>query len=164
MADQRRPPSSARGPRDRSGDRRPSAPLTGPITVDEATANALALFNARLAAQAENERAERRVQKAAKAKDDAAARVRALEADTKATAEQRAEAAAAYRAAVEAWERAKAGEPEPAAPAATGGEAAIEGETTDAEAGGDAEAPGEGRADAQESADAADDASAATDH
>jgi hypothetical protein len=165
MADQRRPSSPARGPRDRGGDRRPPAPLTGPITVDEATANALALFNARLAAQAENERAERRVQKAAKAKDDAAARVRALEADTKATAEQRAEAAAGYRRAVEAWERAKSGEPEPAAPAADGGDAAGEVEPTDAEVGdGAGEAEGEAPADAQESADAADDASAATDH
>ncbi len=88
--------------------------------VDEATSDALKLFNARLGAQAENEKAERRVQKAAKAKDDAAGRVRNLENDTTATAEQRAEAAAAYRAAVEAWERARNGEadPTPAAPVA----------------------------------------------
>ena len=96
----------------------PSAPLTGPLVVDEATNDALRLFNARLDAQAENEKAERRVQKAAKAKDDAASRVRNLENDTKATAEQRAEAAAAYRAAIDAWERARNGEADPAPSAA----------------------------------------------
>ena len=96
----------------------PSAPLTGPLVVDEATNDALRLFNARLGAQAENEKAERRVQKAAKAKDDAAGRVRNLENDTKATAEQRAEAAAAYRAAIDAWERARNGEADPAPSAA----------------------------------------------
>ena len=96
----------------------PSAPLTGPLVVDEATNDALRLFNARLGAQAENEKAERRVQKAAKAKDDAASRVRNLENDTKATAEQRAEAAAAYRAAIDAWERARNGEADPAPSAA----------------------------------------------
>jgi phosphate starvation-inducible protein PhoH len=88
------------------------------LVVDEATSDALRLFNARLGAQAENEKAERRVQKAAKAKDDAAGRVRNLENDTKATAEQRAEAAAAYRAAVDAWERARNGEADPAPSAA----------------------------------------------
>jgi hypothetical protein len=116
MADERRPSPSTRGPRNRpAGGRAPSAPLTGPLVVDAATSDALRLFNARLGAQAENEKAERRVQKAAKAKDDAAGRVRNLENDTKATAEQRAEAAAAYRTAVEAWERARNGEAEPTA-------------------------------------------------
>jgi hypothetical protein len=117
MADERRPSPPARGPRNRpNGGRTPNAPLTGPLVVDAATNDALRLFNARLSAQAENEKAERRVQKAAKAKDDAAGRVRNLENDTKATAEQRAEAAAAYRAAVEAWERARNGEPDPVTP------------------------------------------------
>jgi phosphate starvation-inducible protein PhoH len=102
----------------------PSAPLTGPLVVDEATNDALRLFNARLDAQAENEKAERRVQKAAKAKDDAAGRVRNLENDTKATAEQRAEAAAAYRAAIDAWERARNGEADPASSAAPADEPA----------------------------------------
>ena len=115
MPDQRRSSPPGRGPRARpTGNRTSATPLTGPLTVDEATNNALLLFNARLAAQAENERAERRVQKAAKTKDDAAARVRALDNDTKATAAQRAEAAVAYRAAVDAWDRARSGEPEPA--------------------------------------------------
>ena len=90
--------------------------MTGPLVLDKATEEALHLYNARLAAQAENERAERRVQKAAKTKDDAAATVRSLENNPKATAEQRTEATAAYRGAVEAWERAKTGQPEPLAP------------------------------------------------
>ncbi|HEX7095451.1 MAG TPA: hypothetical protein VF183_06180 [Acidimicrobiales bacterium] len=83
------------------------------LVVDAETAKALALFNQRLAAQQEAERAQRRIERATKAKDDAAARVRALENDPKATREQRNEAAAAYRAALEAWERAKKGDPEP---------------------------------------------------
>ncbi len=119
MADQQRPFPPGRGSRNRPptnrapGNRPSSAPLTGPITIDTATSDALVLFNARLAAQAENERAERRVQKAAKTKDDAAARVRSVENGLKATAAQRAEATAAYLASVDAWERAKSGEPEP---------------------------------------------------
>lgn len=93
--------------------------MTGPIVLDKATEEALHLYNARLAAQAENERAERRVQKAAKSKDDAAATVRSVENNPKATAEQRDEAVAGYRRAVEAWERAKTGAPEPTAPSVT---------------------------------------------
>ena len=119
MADQQRPLPPGRGSRNRPptnrapGNRPSSAPLTGPITVDTATSDALVLFNARLAAQAENERAERRLHKAAKTKDEAAARVRSVENDPKATAAQRADATAAYLASVDAWERAKSGEPEP---------------------------------------------------
>lgn len=126
MPDERRPSGPGRGPRNRPAGNRPAAPLTGPITVDAATNDALLLFNARLAAQAENEKAERRVQKAARTKDDAAARVRALENDTTATAAERTEAAAAYRAAVEAWERAKRGEADPTPAAAAGAEAEAE--------------------------------------
>ena len=128
MADQQRPLPPGRGSRNRPPTNRPpvnrpsSAPLTGPLTVDTATSDALVLFNARLAAQAENERAERRLQKAAKTKDDAAARVRSVENDLKATAAQRADAAAAYLASVDAWERAKSGEPEPPRAAARAGD------------------------------------------
>lgn len=173
MPDQRRPSTPGRGPRNRA-DRRPSAPLSGPITVDDETANALALFNARLAALADQDKAERRVQKAVKAKDDAAARVRALESDTKATADQRAEAAAAYRAAVEAVERARTGEADPApaaseAPSADEAPDAVEGDADAADADvevetvetvetADAEA---GDAETAKTADAADDAAAA---
>jgi hypothetical protein len=102
--------------RNRSANRpaRPAAPLTGEITVDDETASALAMFNARLAQQADAERAQRRVDKATREKDQAAAHVRALENDPKAGAEQRAEAAAAYKVALETLERVKKGEPEPA--------------------------------------------------
>lgn len=126
----------------------PSAPLTGPLVVDEATNDALRLFNARLGAQAENEKAERRVQKAAKAKDDAASRVRNLENDTKATAEQRAEAAAAYRAAIDAWERARNGEADPAPSAAPAADDATADATADDEPADDAPADEPADADA----------------
>ena len=93
-----------------------SAPVTGSVSVDDETAAALALFNSRLVKQAEEERAAKRVEKANRAKDAAAGRVRALEKDTKATAEERAQAAEEYRRAVEALDRAKKGEPDDAAP------------------------------------------------
>jgi len=90
---------------------KPSPQLTGPVQLDDETRNALILFNARLVAQEESEREKRRVEKAAKAKDDAAAKVRELENNPKATAEQKAEAQAAYLASLDALNRAKAGEP-----------------------------------------------------
>ena len=97
--------------------------LTGPIQLDDETRNALILFNARLVAQDELEREKRRVDKAAKAKDEAAAKVRQLENDPSATAEQRSAAQAGYLAALDALNRAKSGE----APA----EAADETDTSD---------------------------------
>lgn len=90
---------------------KPSPQLTGPVQLDDETRNALILFNARLVAQDELEREKRRVDKAAKAKDEAAAKVRELEANPKATAQQKSEAQAAYLAALDALNRAKAGEP-----------------------------------------------------
>jgi hypothetical protein len=90
---------------------KPSPQLTGPVQLDDETRNALILFNARLVAQEESEREKRRVEKAAKAKDDAAAKVRELENNPKATAEQKAEAQAAYLASLDTLNRAKAGEP-----------------------------------------------------
>ena len=90
---------------------KPSPQLTGPVQLDDETRNALILFNARLVAQEESEREKRRVEKAAKAKDDAAAKVRELENNPKATAEQKAEAQAAYLASLDALNRAKSGEP-----------------------------------------------------
>ena len=85
--------------------------LTGPVQLDDDTRNALILFNARLVAQDELEREKRRVDKAAKAKDEAAAKVRELENDSSATTEQKSEAQAAYIASLDALNRAKAGEP-----------------------------------------------------
>jgi hypothetical protein len=90
---------------------KPSPQLTGPVQLDDDTRNALILFNARLVAQDELEREKRRVDKAAKAKDEAAAKVRQLENDPKATTEQKSEAQAAYLASLDALNRAKAGEP-----------------------------------------------------
>ncbi len=70
------------------------------------------LFNARLTAQEEQEREKRRLDKATKTKDDAAAKVRQLDSDPKATADQRAAAQSAYMSALDAWNRVKAGEPD----------------------------------------------------
>ncbi|MEO8692870.1 MAG: hypothetical protein ABI658_05095 [Acidimicrobiales bacterium] len=103
MNDRRRPRVPAKP--------KPSPQLTGPVQLDDETRNALILFNARLVAQDELEREKRRVDKAAKAKDDAAAKVRELEANPKATAPQKSEAQAAYLASLDALNRAKAGEP-----------------------------------------------------
>jgi len=85
--------------------------LTGPVQLDDDTRNALILFNARLVAQDELEREKRRVDKAAKAKDEAAAKVRQLENDPSATSELKSEAQAAYLKSLDALNRAKAGEP-----------------------------------------------------
>ena len=85
--------------------------LTGPVQLDDDTRNALILFNARLVAQDELEREKRRVDKAAKAKDEAAAKVRQLENDPSATSDLKSEAQAAYLASLDALNRAKAGEP-----------------------------------------------------
>ena len=90
---------------------KPSPQLTGPVQLDDETRNALILFNARLVAQDELDREKRRVDKAAKAKDEAAAKVRQLESNPKATAEEKSEAQAAYLASLDALNRAKAGEP-----------------------------------------------------
>lgn len=90
---------------------KPSPQLTGPVQLDDETRNALILFNARLVAQDELEREKRRVDKAAKAKDEAAAKVRQVESNPKATAEEKSEAQAGYLASLDALNRAKAGEP-----------------------------------------------------
>ena len=77
---------------------------------NDETKRALALFNQRLAKDADVVRIKRNVERAERAKDEAAARVRALEADTKATSAQRIEAADAYHAAVAAWDLARNGD------------------------------------------------------
>ncbi|HUP73789.1 MAG TPA: hypothetical protein VM282_12175 [Acidimicrobiales bacterium] len=125
MNDRRRPRVPAKP--------KPSPQLTGPVQLDDETRNALILFNARLVAQDELEREKRRVEKAAKAKDEAAATVRQLESNPKATAEQKSEAQAAYLASLDALNRAKAGEPA-AADDAGGEPAEAEAEPAEAEA------------------------------
>lgn len=92
---------------------------------EDETQAALALFNAGIAAAADDER-QRRAANAAEtarlkaigdaesAKRDAAARVKQLQASSRASVEEKAEADAAYRAAVVAWQRSVDGQ-EPAA-------------------------------------------------
>lgn len=128
---------------------KPAAP-SGPIQLDDETRNALILFNARLAAQEAAERDKRRVDKAAKAKDDAAANVRSLEANPKATADEKAAAQTAYLAALDAWNRAKSGEA-PAADEPSADESATDETTADEPA----ESPAESPADDATPADAA---------
>ena len=67
------------------------------IQVDDETRAALLLFNERVEANAAAERAKKRIGKAERAKDEAAARVRKLNEDPDATAEQKTEAEAAYK-------------------------------------------------------------------
>ncbi len=67
------------------------------IQVDDETRAALLLFNERVEASAAAERAKKRIGKAERAKDEAAAKVRKLNDDPDATAEQKAEAEAAYK-------------------------------------------------------------------
>jgi len=75
------------------------------IQVDDETRAALLLFNERIDEARAEERAAKRVAKAERDKDEAASRVRNLGNDSSATAEQKAEAEAAYKAAVEEFNR-----------------------------------------------------------
>lgn len=69
------------------------------IKVDDETRAALLLFNERVEATAQKERGKKRIAKAERAKAEAAKKVRQLNDDPNATAEQKAEAEAAYKAA-----------------------------------------------------------------
>jgi len=75
------------------------------IQVDNETRAALLLFNERIDEARAEERAAKRVAKAERQKDEAAGRVRKLGNDSSATAEQKAEAESAYKAAVEEFNR-----------------------------------------------------------
>lgn len=77
--------------------------VTTEIPLDNETRTALLLFNERLEASALQERADKRVAKAERAKEAAAATVRKLGDDRDATPEQKAEAEAAYKEAVEQY-------------------------------------------------------------
>jgi len=70
------------------------------IQVDDETRAALLLFNERVEAKAANERGTKRVAKAERAKDEAAAVVRKLAENPDASAEAKAEAETAYKTAV----------------------------------------------------------------
>lgn len=67
-------------------------------------------FNAFLADEAEQEKQGRRIKRAEQAKEKAAAEVRRLDGDGRATAEQKAEAKQAYLDATDAWRREVEGE------------------------------------------------------
>lgn len=75
------------------------------IHVDDETRAALLLFNQRIEEARADERAAKRLAKAERAKTEAAAVVRELGNRSTATAEQKAEAEAAYKAAVDDFNR-----------------------------------------------------------
>ena len=81
--------------------------VTTEIQLDDETRAALLLFNERLEQTAAEERVAKRIAKAERAKDEAAGLVRKLGSDNSATAEQKSEAEAAYKAAVEDLARVK---------------------------------------------------------
>ena len=78
------------------------------IQVDDETRAALLLFNERVEASAAGERAKKRIGKAERAKDEAAAVVRKLNDNPDASLEEKAEAETAYKAAVENYQYVKA--------------------------------------------------------
>lgn len=82
------------------------------ITLDDETTAALTLFNEYVAADRERTQREKRLKKAERAKDDAAALVKKLSAGGSST--QRSEAEAAYRAAAEKWKAMRDGKEPPA--------------------------------------------------
>lgn len=89
----------------------------------------LARFNSFLANEAEQEKQARRIKRAEQAKEKAAAEVRRLDGDGRATAEQKAEAKQTYLDAHEAWRREVAGEaPDDPTPADADTESATAGE------------------------------------
>ena len=77
--------------------------VTTEIPLDNETRTALLLFNERLDARALQERGKKRVAKAERAKDAAAATVRKVGENPDATAEEKAEAEATYKAALDEY-------------------------------------------------------------
>lgn len=88
---------------------------TAPSLDDETTA-ALTLFNEYVEADRERTQREKRVKKAERAKDEAAALVKKR--NERGSAEERAEAEAAYRDAAERWRKLRDGEEPDEAPSA----------------------------------------------
>ena len=83
-----------------------------PITLDDETTAALTLFNEYVAADRERTQREKRLRKAERAKDEAAALVKKLAKGG--ASKERSEAEAAYRAAAEKWKALRDGEEPPA--------------------------------------------------
>ena len=103
---------------------------TAPKLDDETTA-ALTLFNEYVEADRERTQREKRIKKAERAKDEAAALVKKL--NERGSAEEKAEAEAAYRVAADRWKKLRDGE-EPDEPAAAEAETPTEVETEAADA------------------------------
>lgn len=81
----------------KKGERSPVQAAPGPISLDAETAAELSRFNQYVALREETDRRERALNKAEADKDRAAAAVRELEGDAKATKERKAEAEKAYK-------------------------------------------------------------------
>lgn len=81
------------------------------ITLDDETTAALTLFNEYVVADRERTQREKRVRKAERAKDEAAAAVKKL--GDKASAEEKAEAEKAYHQALETWKALRDGKEPP---------------------------------------------------
>ena len=96
--------------------------------LDEETTAALTLFNEYVEADRERTQREKRVKKAERAKDEAAAVVKKL--NERGSAEEKAEAEAAYREAADRWKKLRDGEEpdEPDEPAAAADEPAADAE------------------------------------
>ncbi len=115
---------------------------------DEETRAALVQFNEGMARMEEERRRSRAVARAERGRREAAEAVKRLAGDPRASAEDRTAADAAYREAVEAWNRATRGE-DPGEAAAAGPEPAAagpeeeEGEADEADAEAAAAGPGE---------------------
>jgi hypothetical protein len=83
-------------------------PVSTEIQVDDETRAALLLFNERVEATAAEERAAKRIAKAERAKDEAAAAVRKTNDNANASAEEKAAAEASYKEAVDSLQAIKA--------------------------------------------------------
>ncbi|MEM7140597.1 MAG: hypothetical protein AAF548_06130 [Actinomycetota bacterium] len=92
----------------------PETDAPAPALDDDTTA-ALTLFNEYVEADRERTQREKRVKKAERAKDEAAALVKKL--SERGSAEEKAEAEAAYRTAADAWKKLRDGEEPDEAPA-----------------------------------------------
>ena len=130
-----------------------------PITLDDETTAALTLFNEYVAADRERTQRVKRVKKAERAKDEAAALVKKLAKGG--SSKKRAEAEAAYRAAAERWTALRDGKEPPEPPRDTTVEETAEPESTtdsDTEPTADAEPDTEATADAEPDTEATADA------
>lgn len=136
---------------------------------DDALQVALAQFNDGLKTQQAEERARKAIEKAERKKQQAASELKAVQANPDASADDKAAADAAYREAVDTFNRMRSGEPEPdsSEDSAAKGEEPTATESTepgdDSEAAADAEDDTEAAADAEVAADTSSEAESDTD-